>query len=99
MNSYYRDSLSIYSSFSLEEGGRAKFSCALSGSKPMTTEWNFKGKPLDRELSRFTFIYNERDFSLEIPVVLSTDEGQYHVTVSNDKGEITAAFCLHVDPS
>ena len=65
----------------------------------MTAEWNFKGKPLDRGLSRFTFMHNERDFSLEIRVALSTDEGQYHVTVSNDKREITAAFCLHVDQS
>jgi hypothetical protein len=36
---------------------------------------------------------------LEIPVVLATDQGQYQVTVSNDKGEITAAYSLHVDQS
>ena len=62
-------------------------------------EWNFNGKSLDRESSRFIFTDHEKDFSFEIPVVLTTDEGQYHVTVSNDKGEITAAFSLHVDQS
>ncbi len=62
-------------------------------------EWNLNGKPLDRESSRFIFTNDETAFSLEIPVVLATDEGQYHVTVSNDKGEITAAYSLHVDQS
>ena len=57
------------------------------------------GKPLDRESSRFIFTNAETEFSLEIPVVLATDEGQYHVTISNDKGEITAAYSLHVDQS
>ena len=60
-------------------------------------EWNFNGKPIDRESSRFVFNNSETEFSFEIPVVLSTDQGQYHVTVANDKGEITAAFSLHVD--
>jgi hypothetical protein len=60
-------------------------------------EWNVNGKPLDRESSRFVFTNNENEFSLEIPVVLATDQGQYSVTVSNDKGEITAAYSLHVD--
>lgn len=86
-------------SISTEEGRKAIFSCTLSGSTPMTAEWNFNGKPLDRESSRFAFTDNDKEFSFEIPVVLSTDEGQYHVTVSNDKGEITAAFSLHVDQS
>jgi hypothetical protein len=62
-------------------------------------EWNFNGKPLDHESSRFIFTNAETEFSLEIPVVLATDEGQYHVTISNDKGEITAAYSLHVDQS
>lgn len=61
--------------------------------------WNFNGKPLDRQSSRFVFIDGSTEFSLEIPIVLATDEGQYHVTVANDKGEITAAFSLHVDQS
>jgi hypothetical protein len=65
----------------------------------MTAEWNLNGKPLDRESSRFIFTNAETEFSLEIPVVLATDEGQYHVTISNDKGEITAAYSLHVDQS
>jgi len=55
------------------------------------------GKPLDRESSRFIFTNNENNFSLEIPVVLTTDQGQYQVTISNDKGEITAAYTLHVE--
>ncbi|CAF1068172.1 unnamed protein product, partial [Rotaria sordida] len=84
-------------SITLEEGGKAKFNCKLSGSTPMTAEWNFNGKPLDRESSRFVFTDDEKEFSLEIPVVLATDQGQYHVTVSNDKGEITAAYSLHAD--
>ncbi|CAF3257885.1 unnamed protein product [Rotaria sp. Silwood2] len=84
-------------SATLEEGGKAKFNCKLSGSTPMTAEWNFNGKPLDRESSRFVFTNGEKEFSLEIPVVLATDQGQYHVTVSNDKGEITAAYSLHAE--
>lgn len=59
--------------------------------------WNLNGKPLDRESSRMVFTNGETDFSLEIPVVLATDQGQYHVTLANDKGEITAAFTLYVD--
>lgn len=86
-------------SVSLDEGGKAKFTCKLTGSAPMTAEWNVNGKPLDRESSRFAINNGDNEFSLEIPVVLSTDEGQYHVTISNDKGEITAAFSLHVDQS
>lgn len=86
-------------SVSLEEGGKVKFTCKLSGSTPMTAEWNVNGKALDRQSSRFTFTDGDNEFSLEIPVVLATDEGQYHVTVSNDKGEITAAYSLHVDQS
>ncbi|CAF1572028.1 unnamed protein product, partial [Adineta ricciae] len=86
-------------SISLEEGGKAKFSCKLTGSTPMTAEWHLNGKPLDRESSRFIFTNADTEFSFEIPVVLATDEGQYHVTVSNDKGEITAAYSLHVDQS
>ena len=62
-------------------------------------EWNVNGKALDRESSRFAFTNSDTEFSLEIPVVLATDEGQYHVTISNDKGEITAAYSLHVDQS
>ena len=62
-----------------------------------SAEWNFNGKPLDRESSRLVFTNGETEFSLEIPVVLATDKGQYHVTLANDKGEITAAFTLHVD--
>jgi len=65
----------------------------------MTAEWNVNGKALDRDSSRFVFTNTESDFSFEIPVVLATDEGQYHVTISNDKGEITAAHSLHVDQS
>ncbi|CAF4348959.1 unnamed protein product [Rotaria socialis] len=86
-------------SISTEEGHKAKFSCALSGTTPMTAEWSVNGKQLDRQSSRFVFTDSEKEFSLEIPVVLATDEGQYHVTVANDKGEITAAFSLHVDQS
>ncbi|CAF3418033.1 unnamed protein product [Rotaria socialis] len=82
---------------SLEEGGKAKFSCKLSGSTPMNAEWNFNGNPLDQNSSRFAFTNGEKEFSFEIPVVLATDQGQYHVTASNDKGEITAAFSLHVE--
>ena len=62
-------------------------------------EWNLNGKALDRTSSRFTFTDAENEFSFEIPVVLATDEGQYHVTIANDKGEITAAYSLHVDQS
>ena len=102
-------------SVSLEEGGKVKFTCKLTGSTPMTgkehsllgsllskaslAEWNLNGKALDRQSSRFAFTDGDNEFSLEIPVVLATDEGQYHVTVSNDKGEITAAYSLHVDQS
>ena len=107
-------------SISLDEGGKAKFTCKLTGSSPMTgkysqsllafchislslsfftAEWNFNGKPLDRESSRFAISNTDNEFSLEIPVVLLTDEGQYHVTVSNDKGGITAAYSLHADQS
>ena len=60
-------------------------------------EWNLNGKALDRESSRFVFTNNEKEFSLEIPVVLATDQGQYNIAVSNDKGDITAAYSLHVD--
>jgi hypothetical protein len=84
-------------SASLEEGGKVKFNSKLSGSTPMTAEWSVNGKSLDRESSRFIFTNNENEFSLEIPVVLATDQGQCQVTISNDKGEITAAFTLHVD--
>ncbi|CAF0817484.1 unnamed protein product, partial [Didymodactylos carnosus] len=80
----------------IDESGKAKFTCKLSGSAPMTAEWNFQGKALARDSSRFVFVDGEPEFSMEIPVVLATDEGQYHVTLSNDKGEITAAFSLHV---
>ncbi|CAF2085028.1 unnamed protein product [Rotaria magnacalcarata] len=86
-------------SISTEEGHKAKFSCTLSGTTPMTAEWSVNGKQLDRQSSRFVFTDSEKEFSFEIPVVLATDEGQYHVTVANDKGEITAAFSLHVDQS
>lgn len=84
-------------SVSLEEGGKAKFTCKLSGTAPMTAQWNQNGKALDKESSRFLVNNGENEFSLEIPVVLVTDHGQYHITVSNDKGEMTAAFSLHVD--
>ena len=99
----------------LEEGTKAKFDCKLSGSTPMTgnhgpfgrtrlfspllAQWNVNGKPLDRESSRFVFTDAESEFSLEIPIVLATDQGQYSVTLANDKGEVTAAFSLHVDQS
>ena len=59
-------------------------------------EWTFNGKAIDSESSRFVFTNNETDFAFEIPVVLATDEGQYQVKVSNDKGEITSAFSMHV---
>jgi len=65
----------------------------------LIAEWNLNGKPLDSGSSRFTINNAETEFSLEIPVVLATDEGQYHITISNDKGEITAAYSLHVDQS
>jgi hypothetical protein len=104
-------------SITLEEGGKAKFTCKLTGLTPMTgknmfmsrvdirqrllllAEWNINGKALDRQSSRFIFTDEETEFSFEIPVVLATDEGQYHVTISNEKGEITAAYSLHVDQS
>lgn len=54
---------------------------------------------MDRDSNRFVFTNADSEFSLEIPVVLATDQGQYHVTVSNDKGEITAAFSLHAEQS
>ena len=60
-------------------------------------DWTVNGKSLDRNSSRLTFTNSEKEFSLEIPVVLATDQGQYNVIVSNDKGEITAAYSLHVD--
>jgi hypothetical protein len=63
----------------------------------LIAEWSVNGKSLDRESSRFVFTNNETEFSFEIPVVLATDQGQYQVTISNDKGEITAAYSLHVD--
>ncbi|CAF1097764.1 unnamed protein product [Rotaria sordida] len=68
-------------SISLEKDGKAKFNCKISGSTPMTAQWNFN------------------EFSLEIPAVLATDQGQYSVIISNDKGQITAAYSLHVDQS
>ncbi|UJR09906.1 hypothetical protein I4U23_014128 [Adineta vaga] len=86
-------------SLCLEEGGKAKFTCQLSGATPMTAEWQINGKALDRESSRFVFTNNETDFTLEIPVILATDQGLCQVTVSNDKGEITSAFSLHVHQS
>ena len=61
--------------------------------------WNLNGKALDLESTRFVITNAETEFSLEIPVVLATDQGQYNVTISNDKGEITAAYSLHVDQS
>jgi hypothetical protein len=57
------------------------------------------GKPLDQESSRFVLTNADTEFSLEIPVVLATDQGQYNVSISNDKGDITAAYSLHVDQS
>ncbi|CAF1111575.1 unnamed protein product, partial [Adineta ricciae] len=60
----------------LEEGGKVKFTCQLSGATPMTAEWTFNGKAIDSESSRFVFTNNETDFAFEIPVVLATDEGQ-----------------------
>lgn len=63
----------------------------------LPADWTLNGKSLDRNSSRFTFTNDEKEFSLEIPVVLATDEGQYNVIVSNDKGEITAAYSLQVD--
>ncbi|CAF0741448.1 unnamed protein product, partial [Didymodactylos carnosus] len=80
----------------VDESGKAKFNCKLSGTTPMTAQWNFQGKPIDVDSSRFVFTDAEPEFSMEIPIVLATDEGQYHVTLSNDKGKITAAFSLHV---
>ncbi|CAF1655465.1 unnamed protein product, partial [Adineta ricciae] len=60
----------------LEEGGKVKFTCQLSGTTPMIAEWTFNGKAIDSESSRFVFTNNETDFAFEIPVVLATDEGQ-----------------------
>ena len=65
----------------------------------LLAQWNVNGKPLDRESSRFVFTDAETEFSLEMPIVLATDQGQYSVTLANDKGEVTAAFSLHVDQS
>jgi hypothetical protein len=65
----------------------------------LLAEWHFNGKKLERESSRWTLVNNESEFSFEIPVVLATDQGQYNVTISNDKGDITAAFTLSVDQS
>ena len=101
----------------VDEGGKAKFNCKLSGSTPMTgkkkeetkmefrsfsssiclANWQINGKTLETDSTRITISANEKDFSLEIPLVLATDQGQYQVTIANDKGEITAAFSLHVD--
>ncbi|CAF4578801.1 unnamed protein product [Rotaria sp. Silwood2] len=86
-------------SISLEKGGKAKFNCKISGSTPMTAQWNLNGKPLDHESNRFILTNEQTEFSLEIPVVLPTDQGQYSVIISNDKGQITAAYSLHVDQS
>jgi len=84
-------------SISLEKGEKAKFNCKISGSTPMTVQWNFNGKPLDHESDRFILMNDETEFSLEIPVVLATDEGQYGVIISNANGQITATYTLHVD--
>lgn len=59
--------------------------------------WQINGKTLETDSTRIKISANEKDFSLEIPLVLATDQGQYQVTIANDKGEITAAFSLHVD--
>ncbi|CAF3063313.1 unnamed protein product [Rotaria sp. Silwood2] len=78
---------------------KAIFNCKTSGSTPMTAQWNLNGEQLNLESNRFILTNDEREFSLEIPVVLPTDEGQYTVIISNDKGQSTAAFTLHVDQS
>jgi hypothetical protein len=36
-------------------------------------------------------------YALEIPTVLSTDDGEYQAIASNANGEIIAAFSLNVD--
>ena len=65
----------------------------------LIARWNFNDKPLDRELGRFILTNDEREFSLEITVLLPTDQGQYTVVISNDKAQITTAYSLHVDQS
>ncbi|CAF3204120.1 unnamed protein product [Rotaria socialis] len=86
-------------SIRLEKGGKAKFNCKISGSTPMTAQWNFNGKPLDHESNQFILTNDETEFSLETLVVLAADQGQYFVIISNDKGQVTAAYSLHVDQS
>ena len=71
--------------------------CSIDFFSFLVATWQFNGKPLETDSTRLTISANEKDFSLEIPLVVATDQGQYQVTIANDKGEITAAFSLHVD--
>ena len=67
------------------------------GTQPIAVKW-FKDNNQLAESDRIKFISQPEDgtYSLSIPTVLSTDNGQYHATASNANGEVIAAFCLIV---
>ncbi len=64
---------------------------------PIEVKWCKNGKELS-ESNRFKIISSASgEYALEIPTVLSTDDGEYQAIASNSNGETLAAFSLNVD--
>jgi hypothetical protein len=61
-------------------------------------KWFKDNKELN-ESDRIHFLSNTEsgEYSLEIPTVLATDNGQYHALASNSNGEVIGAFSLIIN--
>ena len=84
-------------SLNVDEGSPVKIDCKLVGTQPIAVKW-FKDNNQLAESDRISFASQPENgvYSLVIPTVLSTDNGQYHASASNANGEVIAAFCLIV---
>jgi titin len=84
-------------SLNVEEGSLVKVDCKVVGTQPVTIKWSKDNNELaESERIKFESQPENGLYSLVIPTILSTDNGQYHATASNANGEVIAAFCLIV---
>ncbi|GAU87381.1 hypothetical protein RvY_00244-2 [Ramazzottius varieornatus] len=82
-------------SVTVEEGSPAVFEVNISSETPVRVEW-CKVNHLLEESERFKFRESGATFKLEMPTVLLTDIGLYMVKATNENGESSCVFTLHV---
>ncbi|XP_055331451.1 twitchin-like isoform X3 [Paramacrobiotus metropolitanus] len=88
--------LTFPQSITVEEGSPAKFEVKINSETPVRVEW-CKVNHLLEESDRFRFQEDASNvFRLEMPTVLLTDVGLYMVKATNENGESSCVFTLHV---